>query len=140
MICPVTDLSYPSGKHVRAMYTPREPHFYLVKLGFAEVYLFFLFLLQNIDCGYSLEPPRQGGSNVYPQSMFRAKIRKLSNKILTKFSIFDTEKNSVYLAWASFHNDSEDRICLVADFSYRRDLINDNGAAFYSDTRSKWLS
>ena len=24
----------------------------------------------NIDCGYSLEPPRQGGSNEYPQSMF----------------------------------------------------------------------
>ena len=25
---------------------------------------------QNIDCGHSLEPPRQGGSNEYPQSMF----------------------------------------------------------------------
>ena len=25
---------------------------------------------QNIDCGYSLEPPRRVGSNVYPQSMF----------------------------------------------------------------------
>ena len=25
---------------------------------------------QNIDCGYSLEPPRQGGSNEYPQSLF----------------------------------------------------------------------
>ena len=25
---------------------------------------------QNIDCGYSLEPPRQGGSNEYPQSMY----------------------------------------------------------------------
>ena len=43
---------------------PPEPHFYIAKLGFAGVYLFFLFLLQNIDCGYSLEP------NVYPQSMF----------------------------------------------------------------------
>ena len=31
---------------------------------------------QNIDCGYSLEPPRRGGSNVYPQSMFLSKIRK----------------------------------------------------------------
>ena len=47
---------------------PLEPH--IAKLGFAGVYLFFLFLLQNIDCGYSLEPPRRGGSNVYPQSMF----------------------------------------------------------------------
>ena len=25
---------------------------------------------QNIDCGYSLEPPRRGGSYEYPQSMF----------------------------------------------------------------------
>ena len=30
---------------------------------------------QNIDCGYSLEPPRRGGSNEYPQSMFYAVIR-----------------------------------------------------------------
>ena len=49
---------------------PLEPHFYIAKLGLAGVNLFFLFLLQNIDCGYSLEPPRRGGSNVYPQSMF----------------------------------------------------------------------
>ena len=32
---------------------------------------------QNIDCGYSLEPPGQGGSNEYPQSMFWAEIRKI---------------------------------------------------------------
>ena len=25
---------------------------------------------QNINCGYTLEPPRRGGSNAYPQSMF----------------------------------------------------------------------
>ena len=49
---------------------PLKPHFCIAKLGYAGVYLFFLFLLQNIDCGYSLEPPRRGGSNVYPQSMF----------------------------------------------------------------------
>ena len=34
---------------------PLIPHFYIVKLGFTGVYLFFLFLVQNIDCGYSLE-------------------------------------------------------------------------------------
>ena len=45
---------------------PPEPHFYIAKLGYAGVYLFFLFLLQNIDYGYSLELPR------------RAKIRKIS--------------------------------------------------------------
>ena len=31
---------------------------------------------QNIDCGYSLEPPCRGGSNEYPQSMFASKTRK----------------------------------------------------------------
>ena len=25
---------------------------------------------QNEDCGYSLKPPRRGGSKEYPQSMF----------------------------------------------------------------------
>ena len=28
---------------------------------------------QNIDCGYSLEPPRRGGSNEHPQSMYSGK-------------------------------------------------------------------
>ena len=37
---------------------PLTPHFYIEKVGFTRVYIFFLFLLQNIDCGYSLEPPR----------------------------------------------------------------------------------
>ena len=31
---------------------------------------------QNIDCGYSLEPPRRGGSNEYPQSMCFARNKK----------------------------------------------------------------
>ena len=31
---------------------------------------------QNIDCGYSLEPPCQGGSNEYPQSMFLSRNKK----------------------------------------------------------------
>ena len=37
----------------------------------------FLVSAQNIDCWYSLEPPRRGGSNEYPQSMFWAEIRKI---------------------------------------------------------------
>ena len=36
----------------------------------------FHIFAQNIDCVYSLEPPRRGGSNEYPQSMFWAEIRK----------------------------------------------------------------
>ena len=41
-------------------------HFYVVNLGFTwVVIIFFLWVLKNIDCGYSLEPP-----NEYPQFMF----------------------------------------------------------------------
>ena len=36
----------------------------------------FHIFVQNIDRGYSLEPPRQGGSNEYPQSMFLNKNMK----------------------------------------------------------------
>ena len=31
---------------------------------------------QNKDCGYPLEPPRRGGSNEYPQSMFLSRNKK----------------------------------------------------------------
>ena len=50
--------------------TSLNPTFYVVKLGFTGVYIIFLISAQNIDCGYSLGPPRRGGSNEYPQSMF----------------------------------------------------------------------
>ena len=51
-------------------FDPLKPHFYIVKLGFTGVYIIFLFSAQKIGCWYSLEPPRRGGSNEYPQSMF----------------------------------------------------------------------
>ena len=35
-----------------------------------KILIFFHISAQNIDCGYSLEPPRRGGSYEYPQSMF----------------------------------------------------------------------
>ena len=39
----------------------------------------FLIFAQNIDCGYTLEPPRRGGSYEYPQSMFWSKNKKNSH-------------------------------------------------------------
>ena len=46
--------------------------FHLQKLKFFQIKISDIFHIsaQNIDCGYSLEPPRRGGSNKYPQSMF----------------------------------------------------------------------
>ena len=65
---------------------PLKAHFYTVKLGFTGVHTFFLMSAKNIDCGYSLDPPRRGGFNEYPQSMFWAeKIKK------KKYQIFLSE-------------------------------------------------
>ena len=43
---------------------------------------------QNIDCGYSLEPPRRGGSNEYPQSMLWAEIRKIMHTPVTPVLLY----------------------------------------------------
>ena len=79
-------------------FDPLKPHFYIAKLGFTGLgyTLFFLFLLKNIDCGYSLEPPRRGGSNEYPQSMFEQKYKKYQSFYLKIFSFFEV-KFSIYL-------------------------------------------
>ena len=37
---------------------------------------YFYIAAQKIDCGYALEPPRRGGSNKYPQSMFLSRNKK----------------------------------------------------------------
>ena len=88
--------AFPTRLHMRPAFTktclynfgPLNPHFYAVKLGFTGVYINFLVSAQNIDCGHSLEPPRRGGSNKYPQSMFWAEIWKLLEFFIWKFSCF----------------------------------------------------
>ena len=74
-----------------------KPHFYIVNLWFLGVYIIFLIFAQNIDCGYSLEPPRRGGSNEYPQSVFRVEIWKLSDFFIWKFPFFGGKIFSIYL-------------------------------------------
>ena len=52
--------------HILKILQPKTEHFQMKK----NLIIFFVHIpAQNIDCGYSLEPPRRGGSN-YPQSMF----------------------------------------------------------------------
>ena len=36
----------------------------------------FYISAQNTDCGFSLEPPRRGGSKKYPQSKFLSRNKK----------------------------------------------------------------
>ena len=76
--------------------TPLKIHFYVVKLEFTGVYIIFLISAQNIDCGYSLELPRRGGSNKYPQSMFWAEIWKISEFLSENFHFLEV-KFSIYL-------------------------------------------
>ena len=52
-------------------YHPKNENFQIKKFDIFHI------SAQNIDCGYSLEPPRRGGSNEYPQCMFWAEIRKI---------------------------------------------------------------
>ena len=54
--------------------------FYLQKTENFQIEISDIFHIsaQNIDCGYSLEPPRRGCSNEYPQSMFLSRNKKNS--------------------------------------------------------------
>ena len=77
-------------------FDPCKPHFFIVKLGFTGIYIIFLFLLKNKDCGYALEPPQRGDSNEYPQSMFWVEIYKISEYLSENFQ-FWVVKFSIYL-------------------------------------------
>ena len=46
------------------------------KFSDKKFWYFFYISAQNIDCGYSLEPPQRGGSNEYPQSMYLSRNKK----------------------------------------------------------------
>ena len=69
------------------IFDPLKPHFHIVKLGFTGVYIIFIISAENMDCGYSLEPPHRGGSNEYPQSMFSADTLKISEYFYPKIFI-----------------------------------------------------
>ena len=60
---------------------------------------------QNIDCGYSLEPPRRGGSNEYPQSMFLNRNKK--NDVYPckpQFYYIKVGFNGVKIIWVCFRD------------------------------------
>ena len=70
---------YNSTNHYENMPIQIYKRFQLQKLKNFQIKppIFFYASAQNIDCGYSLEPPRRGGSNEYQQSMLFSKIRKI---------------------------------------------------------------
>ena len=64
---------------------------------------------QNIYCGYSLEPPRRGGSNEYPQSMVLSRNKK--NNVYpckTQFYYIKVGFKGVKIVLACFRDDYTD--------------------------------
>ena len=81
---------------------PLEPHFYIGKTGVFRIYLFFLFLLQNIDCGYSLD-----SSNVYQN---KKNIKRFS---VENFQFLQLKKNQ-YITWTWCSYCTADRcLCIL---------------------------
>ena len=74
-------------------FDPLKPHFYIVKLGFRGVYI--IFLLKNIDCGYSLELPQRGIEQTYEK--YQIFFSEICHFLVVKFSVFLNRR---------FHNDS----------------------------------
>ena len=103
-------------------FDPLQPHFYIVKLGFTGVHIIFLILLNNIDCGDSLEPPRRGSSNEYPQSMFWADIWKISGFLSENFWVFGDEIFYIFEK-ACFRNGTHYVIILNIQTSYLLTLL-----------------
>ena len=105
-------------------FDPLKPHLYKVNLGFTGVYIIFLIFAQTIDCGYSLEPPRRGGSNEYPQSMVWAEIWNISVFLSENFH-FLVVNFSVYLNRRVF--------VMAYRFSYAKSI----NQFFFASTKKK---
>ena len=92
------DKTISSRKHAYVILTPLNPTLYRKTEVYRGIHYFFLILLKT-DCLYSLEPPRRGGSNEYPQSMLWAEIWKISEFFYLKKYQFLVIKLSIF-EWA----------------------------------------
>ena len=72
-VIPEQSLRKHTYSNILKILPPKTENFQIKK-----ILIFFQISDQNIDCGYPLEPPRGGGSNAYPQSMFLS-INKKNN-------------------------------------------------------------
>ena len=83
----------------------KQRFFLALKIENFQLKIFDIFLIfaRNIDCGYTLEPPRQGGSNEYPQSMFLSKNKK--KKVcfcIPQFYFIKVGFKGVHISWTCF--------------------------------------
>ena len=86
--------------------------------------LFFLIFAQNIDCGYTLEPPCRGGSiaeavltSTHNNLCFGAKLRKIGIPLHTQVLLYKTGVQGfkgVYITRTCFHEDYSHSEVMVA--------------------------
>ena len=106
--------TYPITKTYLYNFDPLKPYFYIEKTGFTQLYNIFLIAVQKLRLLYSLEPPRRGGSNEYPQSVFWTEVWKTADFFYVKtfsfwwwnFNIFD------YACFRKKHYDIDTKSCL----------------------------
>ena len=72
-------------------FDPLKPHFYIENLGYTGVYIIFLFLLKNIDCGYSLEPLAEAVLTSTHNLCFEQNYEKCQDFLSENFQIFGDE-------------------------------------------------
>ena len=63
----------------------------------------FNFFAQNVDCGYTLEPPLRGGSDEYPQSMFWIENKKFCIPLIPQFYCIKEGFKGLYFSWPCFY-------------------------------------
>ena len=89
----------------------------------------YLISAQNIDCGYSLEPPRRGGSNEYSQSMFLSRNKKNNvypwkPVLLYKSGVQEGQNNIGMFSWCGYKSYFSTQSCWYSLKASRRGAPN----------------
>ena len=88
---------------------PLTPFLYR-KTGVFRGILVFLFLIRNMHCGCSLDPPRRGGSNVHPRCVFWQKFERYRFFFFC-FNLY-SRKESLYITWECLRYELKLKVCV----------------------------
>ena len=92
--------------------------FLALKIENIQLKMFDIFLIfaQNIDCGYTLEPPRQAVLTRTHILCFGAKIRKIGIPCISQFCCIKVFFKGVFMARTCFH---DALVTVKRDFHYQ---------------------
>ena len=113
-----------SRKHAYIILTPLNPTFSL------QGYTLFLVLLKNIDCGYSLEPPRRGVLTSTHNLCFELKYEKH----ISVFLFFFLSENFRFLE-VKFSIYLNRRVFVMGSLITRRRVLNSELGVLSLDMR-----